>query len=71
MIKVETFTLNWIKQVNKEQNWFRKDDQFKNFEKAIMALKLLENLKLSGLEFVFKGGTSLLLLFKKLSNTRN
>jgi len=33
-------------------------------EKMIMALTLLENLQSSGLDFIFKGGTSLILLFK-------
>ena len=33
-------------------------------EKMIMALTLLENLRSSGLDFVFKGGTSLILLLK-------
>ena len=66
MIKNETFTLDWVKQVNQEEGWRRKDDQFKNLEKAIMALKLLETLKLNDIEFVFKGGTSLLLLLEKL-----
>jgi hypothetical protein len=32
-------------------------------EKMIMALSLVEGLKLAGLDFIFKGGTSLLLLF--------
>ncbi len=31
---------------------------------VVMALTLLENLRNSGLDFVFKGGTSLILLFK-------
>ena len=31
-------------------------------EKMIMALTLVENLQLSGLDFIFKGGTSLILL---------
>ncbi|MDI6769244.1 MAG: hypothetical protein QMD04_06165 [Anaerolineales bacterium] len=31
-------------------------------EKMIMALMLVEELRLSGLDFIFKGGTSLLLL---------
>jgi predicted nucleotidyltransferase component of viral defense system len=35
-------------------------------EKMIMALTLLENLRNNGLDFVFKGGTSLILLFKTL-----
>ncbi len=66
MIKNETFTLEWVKKVNQEQQWNRKSDQFKNLEKAIMALKLLEELKVNGIDFVFKGGTSLLLLLEKL-----
>ncbi len=33
-------------------------------EKMIMALTLLENLQISGLNFIFKGGTSIILLFK-------
>lgn len=66
MIKNETFTLDWVKQVNQEQGWNRKADQFKNLEKAIMALKLLEDLILNDIDFVFKGGTSLLLLLERL-----
>lgn len=66
MIKSETFTIDWVRQVNQEKGWRRKDDQFINFEKAIMALKLLESLKLNNIEFIFKGGTSLLLLLDKL-----
>lgn len=66
MIKKETFTLDWVKKVNLEQGWNRKSDQFKNVEKAIMALKLLENLKINDVDFIFKGGTSLLLLLNKL-----
>ncbi len=66
MIKNETFTPDWLKQVNKHHGWNRKSDQFKNIEKAIMALKLLEDLKVNGIGFIFKGGTSLLLLFEKL-----
>lgn len=66
MITNETFTIEWIKQINKEQGWNRTDSQFKNLEKAIMALKLLESLKIADINFVFKGGTSLLLLFEKL-----
>ena len=36
-------------------------------EKMIMALTLVENLRLSGLDFIFKGGTSLTLLLGKPS----
>lgn len=66
VIKNETFTLKWVQQVNNLQGWNRKSDQYKNIEKAIMALTLLENLKASGIDFVFKGGTSLLLLLENL-----
>lgn len=66
MIKKDTFTLDWVKHVNIEQGWNRKIEQFKNIEKAIMALKLLESLKVSGIDFIFKGGTSLMLLFDKI-----
>ncbi|MDP2965582.1 MAG: nucleotidyl transferase AbiEii/AbiGii toxin family protein [Pelolinea sp.] len=31
-------------------------------EKMVMALTLVENLRLAGLDFIFKGGTSLILL---------
>lgn len=66
MIKAETFTLNWVKTVNQKQGWNRKSNQFKNVEKAIMALKLLEDLKTNDVDFIFKGGTSLLLLLENL-----
>lgn len=66
MIKSETFSVDWVQEVNQTQGWNRKNDQFKNIEKAIMALKLLENLKTNNVDFVFKGGTSLLLLLEKL-----
>ncbi len=66
MIDNVTFSLDWVKQVNEKQNWKRKGDQFKNLEKAIMALKLLEDLKMAGINFVFKGGTSLLLILNKM-----
>lgn len=36
-------------------------------EKMIYALHLLERLKANGLDFVFRGGTSLVLLFKEVS----
>ena len=66
MIIKETFALEWVKQINQEQGWNRKSDQFKNIEKAIMALKLLEDLRLSGINFIFRGGTALLILLEKL-----
>ena len=38
-------------------------------EKMIMALTLVENLHLSGLDFIFKGGTSLILLLANLEDS--
>lgn len=66
MIKASTFTQEWVVAVNRQQEWRRSETQFKNFEKAIMALHLLEQLALTGLPFIFKGGTSLLLLLQEV-----
>ncbi len=57
MIKAETLTAEWISERRKK---FSKDPAI--MEAMIYALYLLEHLKLSGLEFIFKGGTSLVLL---------
>lgn len=66
MISKETFTLEWLQKVNEKFGWKRADNQLKNLEKAIAALYLLECLAKSGLSFVFKGGTSLLLVMQKV-----
>jgi predicted nucleotidyltransferase component of viral defense system len=63
MISERARTKEWIEGVR---------DQFPGrdpilIEKLIMALSLLEDLRLSGLEFIFKGGTSLILLLGKPS----
>lgn len=58
-----------------EQAWiegFRRRKQFRSLnppvlEKMIQALYLLQNLKLAGMDFVFKGGTSLVLLLDRSS----
>lgn len=60
MIKEEVFSLEWLKK-------FRSQAQYKRinppvFEKMIYALLLLEKLAESDIHFVFKGGTSLVLL---------
>ncbi len=60
MILAETFKAEWI-------NSFKKTKEFKRinppvFEKMIFAFGLLEKLAEAGFEFIFKGGTSLLLL---------
>lgn len=63
MIAPESFTTEWIKS-------HRKDPQFSKInppvlEKMIRALALLEAIAVSGLQFTFKGGTSLILLLPK------
>ena len=61
MILPETYTKPWIE-------GFR--NQFKTadtgiIEKMILALSLLEELANQKIEFIFKGGTALVLLFEK------
>ncbi len=63
MIKEICFTEEWLDNF-KGQAAHRRIDKI-ILEKMIYALHLLERLKSNGLEFVFKGGTSLLLLLSK------
>lgn len=63
MIHPDSFLEDWIFS-------FKKDKQFKNvnpslLEKTIQAFALLEQLSKQKLEFVFKGGTSLMLLLEQ------
>ena len=58
MISKNTLQLDWINYVSKKN---RKADKIL-VEKVIRALLLLEGLTESGLEFIFKGGTALMLL---------
>ncbi len=60
MISKECITLEWIKKVSAQN----KNVDKILVEKAIRALRLLEGLVEEKLEFVFKGGTSLMLLLK-------
>lgn len=60
MILDETFTAGWIKTIAGQ---FTKPVDLKLLEKVLRALSLLEKLRLEGLTFVFKGGTSLVLHF--------
>jgi len=66
MIDSETYTLSWIETVSKRQR-----NAYKILiEKAIRALTLLTDLKGTGLNFIFKGGTALMLMLgtpKRLS----
>jgi len=57
MIKDESLSAEWISEKRKK---YSKDPAI--MEAMIFALYLLEHLKKTGLEFTFKGGTSLILL---------
>lgn len=63
MIKDKCFTDEWLEQFKKQKEHKRIDKII--LEKMIYALHLLEKLKANGLDFVFKGGTSLVLLLKE------
>ena len=58
MIEKERLNIDWIEKVSKAN---RKADKIL-VEKAIRAFLLLEGLALSDIPFVFKGGTSLMLM---------
>jgi predicted nucleotidyltransferase component of viral defense system len=60
MIKSHCFTEDWILRFKQQKDHEKIDKVI--LEKMIYALHLLERLKGSGLEFVFKGGTSLVIL---------
>lgn len=60
MINKETLTTKWLDKLSKEN---RNADKIL-IEKVIRALLLLEGLSNSGLPFIFKGGTSLMLLLE-------
>jgi predicted nucleotidyltransferase component of viral defense system len=63
MILETTFTKTWIENLRK-QDYYKKTDAA-NIEKMLYAFLLLEELVANKLEFIFKGGTALLLLFEK------
>lgn len=60
MIDLKTLSAEWIAEKRKK---YTKDPTL--MESMIYALYLLEQLQLSGLDFIFKGGTSLILLMKE------
>jgi len=62
MINNETHTIDWI--LNLKSKLGKRIDP-KLIEKVIWALTLLEQLKINGLNFTFKGGTALLLATEK------
>ncbi len=63
MIKDHCFTEEWLDSFKKQKDHKRIDKII--LEKMIYALHLLERLKSNGLDFVFKGGTSLILQFEE------
>ena len=58
MIHPDSYTIEWISQKSKES---RNVDKIL-VEKLIRALSLLEQLRINDLDFIFKGGTALMLL---------
>jgi len=60
MIHHESLTSEWI--LSKKKEFKRADPSI--LERTIFALYLVEQLSLTGLDFIFKGGTSLLLLLE-------
>lgn len=63
MLKQQCFTEEWLDNFRKQKDHKRIDKII--LEKMIYALHLLERLKTHGLDFIFKGGTSLVLLLKE------
>jgi hypothetical protein len=63
MIKEHCFTDEWLDSFKKQKEHKRIDKAI--LEKMIHALHLLERIKTNGLDFVFKGGTSLVLLLEE------
>lgn len=63
MIKEHCFTEEWLDSFKKQKEHQRIDKAI--LEKMIYALHLLERMKANGLEFTFKGGTSLVLLLEE------
>jgi predicted nucleotidyltransferase component of viral defense system len=63
MIKEHCFTEEWLATFKKQSAHRRIDKAI--LEKMIYAIHLLERLKANGLDFVFKGGTSLVLLLEE------
>lgn len=57
MINLKSLSLEWL---TEKRNKYKRDPGL--IENMVYALHLLEQLKLSGLDFIFKGGTSLVLM---------
>jgi hypothetical protein len=60
MIDIKSLSAGWLAEKKKK---YGKDPTI--IESMVYALYLLEQLKLTGLDFIFKGGTSLVLLMEQ------
>ena len=67
MIKPACFEKEWIAGFRQRKEFRRLDPSL--LEKMIHALYLLQNLKKQGLDFVFKGRTSSILLLENANRT--
>ncbi|NUN08859.1 MAG: nucleotidyl transferase AbiEii/AbiGii toxin family protein [Ignavibacteriaceae bacterium] len=65
MIKEHCFTSKWMESFRERPEYKKLDINL--LEKMIYALHLAEQLAFNGLDFVFKGGTSLLILFDNMN----
>ncbi|MDT0294848.1 nucleotidyl transferase AbiEii/AbiGii toxin family protein [Mesonia ostreae] len=63
MINNKSFTREWLDSFRRKRE--HRGINVTILEKMVHALSLLEHLKIAGLDFVFKGGTSLILLLKE------
>ena len=67
MIDNTSFTRDWLQTVNENLGWHRQEAQLAILEKAVAALHLLECLSAEGMDFIFKGGTSLMLILQNIT----
>lgn len=63
MILTSTFTKDWIGNLRKQPAYKKADTA--NLEKMLFAFQLLEKLAENKLNFIFKGGTAMILLFDR------
>lgn len=66
MIHKNTFTIEWIQKKSADYKQGRRNADPTLIEKVTKALHLVEGLAETGLKFIFKGGTSLLLLLNEM-----
>ena len=60
MISTETFTPQWIDSFRRQEQYRRVNPAL--FEKMVYAFALLESLAKTDFDFIFKGGTSIILM---------